>query len=1410
MTHAPAPSSGRAWWRDRAPSAPRWTVVRRSRACTSAPVPRSRSLRCSSRVRAAGLRIAALKDGVLERVGTTVTPQPVLAVASASPSDPEQLGRDGLVLIGAGLADPGNVGTLLRSAEAAGAAGIVLSAGSVDAYNPKVVRASAGAIFGVALVEGWTVMEALDAMRATGRTCVGTRAEGGVAYHETDLARPTAVVLGNEAHGLPADLGAALDGWVTVPMRGPAESLNVAMAGTVLCFEAGAATRRRAEAAVNLAELEDLLAVSDDALGATVAGATDPDALVAAERALVGRGSPMNRANEAIKGLDPAERPAAGKAVGAYKARVAAAVDARRAELAAEAASTAPLDALDLTLGGHARPRGHLHLVTQIQRELEDIFCGMGYLVMEGPEVEDDWHNFEALNMVPGHPAALHAGHALRRAGRARADPAPHPHVAGADPHDGADDAADPRGRAGPRLPQRDARPAPLAGVPPDRGARRRSGHHARRPVRHHRDLRAGDAARRARAHPLPPRLLPVHRAVGRARGELHLLRRCRVSGVLADGVDRARRLRDGRSRRARGRRHRPGGVHGLRVRLRPRAHRDDPVRDRRDQDVLRRRRALPGAVLRSRAPLSWIQEFTPVDAPVADIVAALNQLGLEVDGVEQPGAGIVGVVAARVLDVAKHPDADKLSLVDVDFGTGTTRVVCGAPNVVPGMVAPFAPAGATLPGGITLERRTIRGQVSDGMLLSARELGLGDDHSGIVSLDATAELGDDVRAVLGLDDVIFDLAITPNRPDAMCVVGVARELAAHFSLDLLVPEPHAATDTAVTDDITVVIEAPERCPRYLGRVAHVTLGDSPAWMAQRLVKAGMRPISNVVDVTNYVLLERNQPLHAFDLAHLAGGIVVRLAEDGETMTTLDGVERTLTAEDLLICDAERAPQAIAGIMGGSTSEVSDATTEILLESAYFERMGIARSSKRLKLRSESSARFERGIDPDAVAVNAERAMELLVEVAGARVAADAVDEYPRPFERPRILVRTARVNAVLGTDLDAEDVWHALAPLGIDVDDSDAGSVPERNRGAAGDDGVLTLSPPSFRPDLDREIDVVEEVARRVGFDRIGRTLPDTHGQVGMLSPRQRDRRAVADALVGAGLSEAITLSLVSPADLERAGAPLDRLVRSANPLRAEESVLRTGILPGLLRAVAGNRAQGIADVALFEQGRVFLAPRPGAEPALPEEPEHVAAVLAGRSAGRRWSRIGPSTCTTSSDAWRAVTDALRVEQVELRSADVAGYQRGRAADVVVGGVVVGAIGQVSDAVVDALGLESPVVAFEVDLDGVASAPRRTQEFQPLSRFPASMIDLAFVADASISAGAIEATLRDATGALLERVRCFDEFTADSLGAGRRSLAFALRFRAPDRTLTDADVAELRTRAIDAVVAAHGAELRG
>jgi phenylalanyl-tRNA synthetase beta chain len=793
------------------------------------------------------------------------------------------------------------------------------------------------------------------------------------------------------------------------------------------------------------------------------------------------------------------------------------------------------------------------------------------------------------------------------------------------------------------------------------------------------------------------------------------------------------------------------------------------------------------------RAPLSWIRDFTPAQGSVDELVGALNQLGLEVEGVEEPGREVDGVVAARVLEIVPHPKADRLTLVDVDAGALQTRVVCGATNLAPGDVVPFAPAGAQLPGG-RLERRTIMGVESDGMVLAPDELGLGDDHSGILHLDAATALGTDVRGLLGLDDVIFDLSITPNRPDAMCIVGVARELAAHFGWPFDVPGPDAPGDPAVQSDISVRIEALDGCPRYLGQVAQVTMGDSPTWLAQRLVKAGMRPISNVVDVTNYVLLERNQPLHAFDLSRLGGrGIVVRRARPGERMATLDGVERELEDADLLICDAEGVPQAIAGIMGGGSSEVSSTTSEILLEAAYFEPMGIARSSKRLKLRSESSARFERGIDPNAVATSAARAMELLAQVAGARVAPDAVDEYPSPIEQVSITLRTSKVNAVLGTDLTDTQVVDALVPLGIAVEGS-------------GDAIVATA--PTFRPDLEREIDLVEEVARRIGFDAIGRTVPKPRAQVGGLTRSQRERRLVADALVGAGFSEAVTVPLVAPADLQRAGAPVDRLVEAANPLRAEESVLRTRILPGLLRTVAANRLHGLGDVSLFETGRVFLAPEAD-EQVLPDEPVHVAVASAGSVHRRPIEDDRPVDVYDAIDAVRLVLDALEIADARFERAVRSGFHAGRTAAVVVGGVDVGVVGEVASPVLDAFELARPVVAAELDLDALLAAPRRDRSFRPPSPYPPATIDLALVVDENAEAAALARTLRRAAGELLEDVSLFDVFRSEALGAGRKSLAFALRFRAADHTLTDEEVGDVRSRVVDAVRAEHGAELR-
>jgi phenylalanyl-tRNA synthetase beta chain len=571
--------------------------------------------------------------------------------------------------------------------------------------------------------------------------------------------------------------------------------------------------------------------------------------------------------------------------------------------------------------------------------------------------------------------------------------------------------------------------------------------------------------------------------------------------------------------------------------------------------------------------------------------------------------------------------------------------------------------------------------------------------------------------------------------------------------------------------------------------------------MAQRLTKAGMRPISNVVDVTNYVMLERGQPLHAFDLNLLAGrGIVVRMANEGEKITTLDDVERMLSVEDLLICDAERTPQAIAGVMGAGNSEVSDATTEVLLESAYFTQDGILRTSKRLGLRTESSARFERGVDPNGTALAAERAWELFAEIASGQPATGTLDEYPAPIEPIKVTLRTARVNAVLGTELDTERIQGHLAPLGF----APAGTA----------NGAVEYTVPTYRPDCEREIDLIEEVARHHGYNNIARTLPRMKEPSGGLTATQLGRRTVRDALLGAGLSEAYTFSLVSPADLAAAGLPAEG-IELENPLRAEESLLRTAVLPGLIKAVAFNAGHGQPDVGLFEIGHVFLSPPAGQT--LPDEREHLAVALAGTVFRLPHEPNRPVDGHDVVGRLEVIAVALGLADWSVEPGDAPGFTPGRAARVVVDGQAVGVVGEIDSAVRSRLGLagargapELPVAALEVDLSRVLAASRKERRSVTPSRYPASTIDLAFVLDEAVPAGAAQRTLHHTAGDLLEEVRLFDVFRSDALGPNKKSLAFGLRFRAPDRTLTDEEVGGLRQRLIDAMAKQHGASLRG
>ncbi|MBK9178336.1 MAG: phenylalanine--tRNA ligase subunit beta [Acidimicrobiales bacterium] len=782
------------------------------------------------------------------------------------------------------------------------------------------------------------------------------------------------------------------------------------------------------------------------------------------------------------------------------------------------------------------------------------------------------------------------------------------------------------------------------------------------------------------------------------------------------------------------------------------------------------------------RVLLSWLRELAPLDGDPAELAETMSDLGMTVESLERVGEGLGGIVVARVLSLRPHPQADRIQLVEVDRGDGEAlQICCGAFNMRVGDLVPLATLGTVMPGGLEIGRRKLRGEWSNGMLCSAAELQLGSDAAGILVLDGALEVGAPLAEALGITaDVVFDLEINPNRPDAMSVAGVARDLAARSGVPFTLPEPVLveAGDTATSALASVEIVDPDLCGRFVARVLEgVSVGPSPRWLADRLTLAGMRPINNVVDVSNYVMLELGQPNHPYDLARVPGrGLRVRRARPGETMVTLDDVERRFVGDDLLICDARDAPVGIAGIMGGASSEIAPDTGSVLVEMAWFEPMAVARTSKRLGLRTEASARFERGCDPWVI----DLAMARFCQLLGATAAPDPIDERGVLPERGHVTVRMARVNALLGAELAEEQVAGYLDPIGFTTE-----RVAE---------GVLSVALPSWRLDSSTETDAIEEIARHHGYARIAARVPRST-QAGSLTPFQRARRLVRDVLTGLGLSEAMPLPFLAPGDLERAG--LDPAgVRLANPLAAEESVLRTSLLPGLLRAVAHNANHRQPGARLFEIGHVFGAPRPGEE--LPDERERVGAVLAGADAAE------------AKRAWDVLAAALRVDGVEVRAATPPGLHPTRSAELVAGGAPIGEVGEIDPDVLAAHGIVERVGWLGLDLGALFALARGERPYRPVSRFPSSDVDLAFVVPDTEPAADVEATLRAAAGELLSALRLFDVYRGAGVAEGARSLAFSLRLQALDCTLTDAEVGEVRARCIGAVETAHRATLRG
>ncbi len=790
---------------------------------------------------------------------------------------------------------------------------------------------------------------------------------------------------------------------------------------------------------------------------------------------------------------------------------------------------------------------------------------------------------------------------------------------------------------------------------------------------------------------------------------------------------------------------------------------------------------------------LSWLRELAPeIEGDPVELGEILSRLGLAVESMAVIGGGLDGIVVAQVVGLRPHPDADKIQLVDVDAGDGQVlQVVCGAFNMVEGDRIPFAPVGTTMPGGLEIGRRKMRGQESNGMCCSAAELGLGEDHEGIMILTdvaADSSLGTPIVDVLGIEeDVLYDLEVNANRPDAMSVLGVARDLSAALGLNFTAPSyPAPTTDEDVHAIASVEIVDPTLCGRFVARVLrNVEVGTSPQWIQRRLLALGMRPINSVVDISNYVMLELGQPNHTYDLALVPGGALrVRRAHEGETVVTLDDVTRTLTEIDGVIANGDDEAIGIAGVMGGASTEISESTTDVLVEMAWWDPPSISRSVKHLNLPSEASMRFRRGADHGE---NIDRALDRFVQLmaeTGATAAAGQVDERGVLPDPSPIRVRAARVNGLLGTDIPAAEMASHLESIGFGA---------ELLNGSM--DGELDVVVPSWRWDTATETDVAEEVARLHGYERIARTVPKGES-AGGLTPYQQDRRLVQQALVGAGCDETAPMPFLAPGDLAAAGLP-EESVTLTNPLVQEESVLRTSLLPGQLKAIAYNQSHRVQDLRFFEIGHVYMPPPAGQ--LLPDEREHVAVALAGVEA------------PAAVDVLHVLDDALALPNLQLREATPPGLHPTRSADVLVAGEVRGQVGEVDPGVLAAYGVEGRVAWLELDLGALLAGPHGNRRYRPVSKYPSSDIDLAFEVPEAVPAAAVAAALRDGGGDLLVDLALFDVYRGPGVAEGARSLAYRLRFQAADRTLTDAEVAQIRARCIDSVQSQHaGASLRG
>ena len=817
------------------------------------------------------------------------------------------------------------------------------------------------------------------------------------------------------------------------------------------------------------------------------------------------------------------------------------------------------------------------------------------------------------------------------------------------------------------------------------------------------------------------------------------------------------------------------------------------------------------------RISYEWLKSMVDVPEDPSDLVAEFVRTGTEVEAVEKVGADLTNVVTAQVVSKKPHPDSDHMWLcqvsvgdrnVDADGNPVPLQIVCGAQNFEEGDHIVTAMIGAVLPGDFKIKKSKLRGVESCGMNCSARELGLGDDHDGIIILPKDAPVGMDYTDYLGMSDTVIDCEITPNRPDCLSMTGMAVEVAAMYDEDTHIELPSVKSEQGpdAHDLVDVTIDDPELCQRYTARVVrNVKIGPSPEWLARRVVAAGSRPINNVVDVTNYVMFLTGQPLHAFDLGKLTERdgrrhIVVRAAADGEKLETLDGVERTLTPDMAVITDDGKTPVALAGVMGGMNSEIDENTVDVLLESATFSSGHVSRTSRNLDLMSEASIRYERQVDGANCANVAEIAAALFEECCGAEVCPGTVDVYPLVVPAPVIDFRPARARMLCGAQIPDEFMVARLSRLGCSIERVD--------------DEHLTVTAPTNRPDLTREVDLIEEVCRLWGEGDIEPTLPAARNHAGGLTVEQKRIRLIGQTLRACGLSETSTYCFADPNDLvslgiteEGRGIP----VKIINPLVADQSEMRRSMLPGLVRSVAYNLDHGVPNVALYEIGRVFFGHESKSQP---DEPTYVCGVLAGKRADDAWNSKFPDyDFFDAKGAVEQLLSALRLTKVRFKVADAQRYpwlQPGRAAEVLSQGEVLGWVGNIHPVSLQKVGVDVPVVAFELSVEALLRLAVRELPYVDVPTLPGVTHDLAIVVDESVTYEQLVQRIGSAGGKLLADVHLFDVYRDPvRVGKGKKSMAFSLTYRAADRTLTSEEVEKAHEKLVNKVLRATGGEVR-